>query len=69
MEAKFKAIYVQQTFISSVSCSSVKKDSSRFKPRLHMGGRIASICLRPSPKEDITGLEVSIANVSCERLL
>ena len=31
MEAKFKAIYVQQTFISSVLCSSVKRDSSRFK--------------------------------------
>ena len=31
--------------------------------------RTISMCLRPCPKEHITALQVSIAKISCERLL
>ena len=39
------------------------------KPGLHIVGRIVSMCLRPCPKDHITTLQVSIAKISCERLL
>ena len=39
------------------------------KPGLYMVGRIVSMCLRPCPEEHITALQVSIAKISCERLL
>ena len=41
----------------------------RLKPGLHIVGRMVSMCLRPCPKEHITALQVSIAKISCERLL
>ena len=39
------------------------------KPGLLIVGRIPNICFRPYPKEYITALQVSIPNISCERLL
>ena len=39
------------------------------KPGLHIVGRVVSMCLRPCPKEHSTALQVSIAKISCERLL
>ena len=42
---------------------------SLLKPSLHIVGRIAGMCLRPCPKEYIIALHVSIAKISCERLL
>ena len=44
-------------------------ESNDLKPGLHIVGRIVSMCLRPCPKEHITALQVSIAKISCERLL
>ena len=34
--------------------------------RVHVVGRIVSMCLRPCPKEHITAPQVSIAKISCE---
>ena len=39
------------------------------KPGLHIVGRIVSMCLRPCPKKHVTAPQVSIAKISCERLL
>ena len=39
------------------------------KPGFHIVGKVASMCLRPCPKKYITALQVSVAKISCERLL
>ena len=39
------------------------------KPGLFKVGRIVSMCLRSCPNKHITALQVSIAKISCERLL
>ena len=44
-------------------------DFFNLKSCLHFVGRIARMCLRPCPKERNTALQVSIAKISCERLL
>ena len=39
------------------------------KPGLHIVGKVVSMCLRLCTKEHITAPQVSIAKISCERLL
>ena len=52
---------INYTFNISVNLSS--------EPGLHTVGRIATLCLRPCPKEYITPLQVLFAKVFYERLL
>ena len=47
----------------------IKGKNSTLKPGLHIVRRIVSTCLRPCPKEHITAPQVSIAKISCKRLL
>ena len=63
------AVQLKQEYRDGTDRFNNEQYAISLKPGLHIVRRIIIMCLRPFPKEHITAPQVSIAKISCERLL